>query len=143
MDSKDSGVTADRQEEPATEPRHGFHRNLDLAACKCGDWHTIEFIEREAQGEQPAPLDAALAALDRLYDAATVEEEDVSPRTHDELVAALNQAGAVLRGHPVPAPLDVCPDCGLTAQRIGQIHINAQRALSNQPSTEPAQGGTE
>ena len=38
----------------------------------------------------------------RLLDAASVEEEDWSPATHDELVAALNQADAVLAGYVAP-----------------------------------------
>lgn len=42
-------------------------------------------------------------ALDRLFDAASVEEEDWSPQTHDELVAALNQAGALLQADQAPA----------------------------------------
>ena len=37
---------------------------------------------------------------------------------------------------PDGLPLDVCPDCGLTAQRIGEIHITAQRARLGAPSED-------
>ena len=40
--------------------------------------------------------EAAVDALERLVDAASVEEEDWSLRSHGELMAALNQAGAAL-----------------------------------------------
>jgi hypothetical protein len=53
----------------------------------------IAAVEREAT--PPAPPDLR-AALERLFEAASVEEEDWSPATHDELVAALNQAGRAL-----------------------------------------------
>lgn len=54
-------------------------------------------------------LDGLRAALDRLLAVAMVEEEDVSPATQDEWIAAITQATHVLNEIPVAAGAAALP----------------------------------
>ena len=71
---------------------------------------------------------------DPLHEAYLTDEDDFEIDGPDPLLEMAAKARAICRkpkGHdaqPTPALDRMCPDCGLSATRIGEIHINAQEA---------------
>jgi hypothetical protein len=80
-----------------------------------------------------------MSAIDR--EALLTAVRDLLPAEGDYGLAGSMVTGQRIVVHEVldliaaapPAPLEVCPDCGLTAQRIGEVHINAQRSAPGTP----------
>jgi|GEM_PF-2609425 len=64
-------------------------------------------------------------AADRLY--AAIHDE-ACDEVAEGVLKELARAALAHERSAGAAPLDVCPDCGLSAQRIGEIHITAQVA---------------
>jgi hypothetical protein len=90
----------------------------------CGETDYIVDAAAEA-----APLDVLFAPYFEAHPNAADDEDNEWCMKHLPRIA---QVRVALRSPDT----ETCPDCGLTAERIGQMHITAQRLRS--PDTETA-----